>query len=218
MTSEEKKFVHDQYQNILSDLRSARLIAVSKKQDIEKIKFLYELGQRDFAENYVQELIEKASDLKQSGYQDIVWHLIGHLQKNKIKSVLPYVSVIHSIDSIKTVEAIEKNLTQIKKSVDIFVQINVDDESNKGGIKPEEAKSFCKTVSQYKNIHVLGLMCIPDPMADAEKAFSLLSELEKKCKPYTQGFLSMGMSSDYKKAIKHGATHVRIGTLLFGGR
>jgi PLP dependent protein len=206
--------------NTLSD-NKANLLAVSKKQSIEKILELYELGQRDFSENYVQELVEKAQILKEKGHLSIRWHFIGHLQRNKVKVLLPWVSSIHSLDSLRLAEEISKQWVGLNQEIafPVFIQVNIDEEESKSGLYPKEVFSLAQKLSEFSALDLKGLMCIPSTEnADMRVPFRKLKQLELDCRPYTKGMLSMGMSSDYPVALEEGATHIRVGTALFGTR
>lgn len=202
------------------------LIAVSKLQPIEAIRELYDLGHRDFGENYVQELTEKAQHFLDEGIKDIRWHFIGHLQTNKVKQLLPFVSSIQSVDSIKLAQEISKRWLSLQdqdvsKTLPIFLNVNIDQEPSKDGVFPIDAHEVCEALSHLPGLKLEGLMCIPAPTsvtAVGTHPFHRLRELEQLCRPFTHGQLSMGMSSDFPAAIQEGATHIRIGTSLFGKR
>jgi len=193
---------------------SVTLIAVSKTHPFEQIKTLYDLGHRDFGENYVQELLSKAEAARELGMTDIRWHMIGHLQSNKVKLILPIAFCIHTVDSIKLAQEIQKRAVQ---PVSILLEVNIDHEETKSGFMPEEVNGAAKEISQLPNISLKGLMCIPQPSHHGD-SFHRLKELEKSLHPLTQGALSMGMSDDFKSAIQSGSTHVRIGSAIFGTR
>lgn len=199
--------------------RTVHLIAVSKVQSPEAIETLYRLGHRDFGENYAQELLEKAQLLKDRGCTDIRWHFIGHLQTNKVKALIPWVCAIHSVDSVRLAREVAK---QVKASgrptpLPIFVEVNIDNEPGKSGISVAALHGLLKELAQLSALHVEGLMCIPAPDS-SEKAFAALSQLEKASRPLTSGGLSMGMTQDFEEAICHGATHIRVGSAIFGAR
>ena len=195
-------------------------VAVSKTKPIKEIQKVYDLGHRDFGENKVQELEHKYHNLP----KDINWHMIGHLQTNKVKKVVPIVSLIHSIDSIKLLKIVNKESKKINKVTNCLIQINISQESTKYGFDNNEIdflnKSFLK---DYKNIKIRGLM----GMASFSNEENIVkSEFENLNKIYNNvknsiddiNILSMGMSNDYKTAIEFGATHIRIGSKLFGER
>lgn len=194
------------------------LIAVSKKQSIEKILELYRQGQKKFGENYVQELIEKSEQLKRQGIADIEFHFIGKLQRNKVKALLPHVQVIHSIDSLVLLNEVEKQAAKISKRIKIYAQINIDQEVSKGGFTPDVLGSYANALKGISWIQPIGLMAIPDPEKDSRDAFARMKKLSDEWKKMVGSGLSMGMSSDFETAIQSGATSVRIGTALFGER
>jgi pyridoxal phosphate enzyme (YggS family) len=198
---------------------SVTLIAVSKTKSADDVEALYRLGHRDFGENYVQELLEKATVLEERGCNDIRWHFIGHLQTNKVKSLIPIIHTIHSIDSLKLAEEISKRAGSRK--IPCYLNVNIDGEESKSGFAPGEVLEAARAVSALPGIDLMGLMCIPAPRANPEERrapFAALRELEKSCHPHTNGALSMGMSEDFELAIEEGSTALRIGTLLFGAR
>ncbi len=209
------------YENILSRIKeiskdkkiSPVVIAVSKNQSVEAIKALYCLGHRDFGENYAQQLEGKAKQLLEIGCEGIRWHFIGHLQTNKVKVIAPWVYAVHTVDSLRLASEISKKCSQDLKC---FIQVNIDDESSKSGILPQEAPGLAREISELKKLNLQGLMCIPDlKKSKSGEAFRELFELEKKCQPYTNGMLSMGMSEDFEVAMSEGATHLRLGRALF---
>jgi pyridoxal phosphate enzyme (YggS family) len=199
---------------------SVTLIAVSKKQSVDAIEALYRLGQRDFGENYVQELIEKAEELERRGCVGVRWHFIGHLQMNKVNALIPYVSFVHALDSEKLARRLAQKWAQFKRvgKLPVFIEVNLDQEATKAGLSPERVVEFVRQVSEMPELQLLGLMCIPSPEGDPRLKFKALRELEVQCRPFTQGLLSMGMSADFDIAIQEGATHIRVGTALFGDR
>lgn len=196
------------------------LIAVSKFQSVDAIEALYRAGHRDFGENYVQELLEKNAILSDRGIRDIRWHFIGHLQKNKIKSLLPFVFAIHTIDSLGLALEIVKRWSNLKTPhpLKVFLEVNLHGEPSKAGFAPNQVRENAEKIAHLQGLEILGLMCIPDPGQDSRQSFSALRDLELLCRPYTESQLSMGMSNDYEIAIEEGASHVRIGTALFGER
>jgi len=218
------------YQDILSRIRSAsggrpvELLAVSKGQTVEAIEKLYALGQCDFGENYVQELLEKAQALKDRGCTGIRWHFIGHLQTNKVKQLVPWVNVVHSVDSERLALELAKRWSQAGRSPEmlpIFIEVNIDEQESKSGVLPPEVPALAERIARIPEIELQGLMCIPDPEVEGgvRAAFDRLKALEAQCQAHgSRGKLSMGMSTDFEEAIRAGATHVRIGTLLFGPR
>lgn len=209
------------YQEISGTVKQACLIAVSKMQPVEALAELYHLGHRDFGENYAQELIEKAAALTARGLKGIRWHFIGHLQTNKVKSIIPWVSAVHSVDSLKLALELSKRWSPLNKPnpLSIFIEVNIAGEEAKAGIAPGEARTLCEQIArECPALRLEGLMCIPPASGDPRSAFIQLRELEAECRPFTRSGLSMGMSSDFPVALEEGATHVRVGTRLFGVR
>lgn len=198
------------------------LIAVSKTKPAEDIETLYKYGVRDFGENKVQELTEKYEKLP----KDIRWHLIGHLQTNKVKYIVDKVYLIHSVDSIKLAEQIEKEAAKKDVVVNILVQVNVANEDTKFGLDTAETINIIETISKLSHIRIKGLMTIApfvENGADNKKYFNELKQLsvdiqKKNIDNVCMDMLSMGMSGDYETAIEEGATHVRVGTSIFGVR
>ena len=217
----------EKYLAILDEIKryNARLIAVSKTKPVEEIMELYNKGQRLFGENKVQELLPKYETLP----KEIEWHLIGHLQTNKVKQVAPFVSMIQSVDSLKLLSEINKQAQKNNRTINCLLQIFIADEETKFGLNETELHDLLqsKEFASMNNVHICGLMGMAtntDDEQKTEKEFAGLNELFKKVreqyfsdKPYFKE-LSMGMSSDYKLAIKNGATLVRVGSLLFGKR
>lgn len=196
------------------------LIAVSKLQSLEKIRSLYDQGQRHFGENYVQEAVSKLEQLKNL---DIIWHFIGSLQKNKVKTVVGQFEYIHSVDSVGLAEtinrkAVEKNILQ-----KIFLQLNLASEVSKGGFAVSDFEAAWPKLHELKNIQICGLMTMPPLTNNGEQNrpfFRQLRQIQQKIQlefPSCQ-FLSMGTSSDYIVAVEEGSHFIRLGTVLFGER
>lgn len=201
-----------------------KIIAVSKTHSSEIIKIALQSGIKVFGENYVQELIQKAEELKNYELQP-EWHFIGHLQTNKVKQVLPYVKMIHSVDSLKLAEEISKQAIKLNKVIDILLQVNTSDEISKFGCNPNEAVSLYDNIQLLPNINIKGLMTIgtfSDDSNVSRKEFGILVNLRKiiieKMADNCYMDLSMGMSHDFNIAIEQGSTFVRIGTSIFGSR
>jgi len=199
------------------DEQKVQLIAVSKTKPVSDILDLYNLGQRDFGENYVQELVDKATQLP----KDIRWHFIGHLQTNKVKQITPFVQLIHGVDSLKLLKEINKQGGKAGRVIDCLLQVHIAQEETKFGLDEEELKLTLGEVknSTMNNVRVCGLMGMASFSDDMEKVrneFRLLKKLFENHTGLT--ILSMGMSSDYKIAVEEGSTMVRIGSLLFGER
>jgi pyridoxal phosphate enzyme (YggS family) len=192
----------------------AKLIVVSKTQSTEKIVELIERGHRLFGESKVQEAIKKFTPLKDH-YPDIELHCIGQLQTNKAKEAVRIFDAIHSIDRPKLALAIAGEFEKQAKRVPCFIQVNIGDEPQKGGVVLEQADSFIRYCIEALGLPVVGLMCIPPVEGSPLSYFARLADLAK-C--FNLRELSMGMSSDYEAALRYGATYVRIGTAIFGER
>lgn len=195
--------------------KNVTLIAVSKTKPIEDILALYELGQRDFGENYVQELVDKQALLP----KDIRWHFIGHLQSNKVKYIAPFVHLIHGVDSLKLLKEINKQGGKCARVINCLLQVHIASEETKFGMDEAEIDEAKQAASQLDHIRIKGLMGMASFTDDAIQVrgeFRTLKFLLNRMDP--DAILSMGMSSDYKIAIEEGSTMVRIGSLLFGSR
>ena len=198
------------------------LIAVSKTKPVSMLQEAYDFGVRQFGENKVQELNVKIPALP----SDIDWHMIGHLQRNKVKYIVGAVSLIHSVDSVRLAEEISAQ--SIKKNVisDILIEVNMAQEETKFGLDQSEVMEMVKAVSMLENIRIKGLMTIAPYVTDPEenrKYFRAIRELSVDIKNenidnVSMSFLSMGMTGDFEVAIEEGATHVRVGTGIFGER
>lgn len=192
----------------------AVLIAVSKTFPAEKILPIIQLGQRHFGENRVQEAMEKWPEIRKS-VRDIVLHMIGPLQTNKVRDAVAHFDVIHSIDRPKLAEKLADEMHKQNRHLKCFVQINTGREQQKAGIDPSEAKDFIEACRQKWKLPVQGLMCIPPQGEEPSPHFAFLRELAHRNQLQC---LSMGMSSDFEIAITLGATHVRVGSAIFGPR
>lgn len=201
------------------------LLAVSKTHPVEMIQEAYAIGQRDFGENKVQEMTEKASALP----TDIRWHMIGHLQTNKVKYIAPFVSLIHSVDSPKLLSVIDKEAKKVGRVIDCLLQVHVAEELSKFGFAPDVLKTFLSSgqLAQFPNVRIRGVMAMATNTDDVEQLkseFELTRTLFENIKNefFKQddffSLLSMGMSNDYKIAVEYGANIVRIGSLIFGQR
>ena len=199
------------------------LVAVSKTKPAEDIQALYELGQRDFGENYVQELVDKHDSLP----KDIRWHFIGHLQSNKVKFIAPFVSLIHGVDSYKLLQEINKQAFKNDRVIDCLLQIHIAQEETKFGFDEAELEQLFSTdLNSLSNIRIRGMMGMASFSDDKEKVRGEFKRLKSLFNQYAQlsinncqlSIVSMGMSGDYKLAIEEGSTMVRIGSMLFGSR
>lgn len=198
------------------------LIAVSKTKPIPMLSEIYEEGIRDFGENKVQEILEKYGELP----EDIKWHMIGHLQRNKVKSVIDKVSLIHSVDSFRLAEEINIQAKKKNITVPILVQVNIAGEDTKFGITQEDAIALTEQIAELDNLRIQGLMTIAPLVNDPEdnrQYFRGIRQLSvdirnKNIDNVCMDILSMGMTGDYEVAIEEGATMVRVGTGIFGAR
>ena len=211
------------YKSLSKELagKNVTLVAVSKTKPVEDILALYNVGQRDFGENYVQELAEKAEKLP----ADIRWHFIGHLQTNKVKLIVPIVQLIQGVDSLKLLKEIDKQAGMAGKRVDCLLQVHIAEEETKFGLDKKELEEILRDIDIFRNVSILGLMGMASFTSDQDnirKEFRYLKKLFDESKLQTANYklqtLSMGMSSDYKIAIEEGSNMVRIGSLLFGER
>jgi pyridoxal phosphate enzyme (YggS family) len=217
------------WQAISAELKdkNVTLVAVSKTKPVSDIQVLYDLGQRDFGENYVQELAEKQPVLP----ADICWHYIGHLQSNKVKYIAPYVHMIHAVDSFKLLQEINKQAARHNRTIKVLLQLHIADEETKHGLNEtgiiELLDYYEAQKAQLQNVEICGLMGMATFTDDEAKVraefarlrntFKLVQQSYFMAKPYFNT-CSMGMSGDYKLAIEEGSTMVRIGSLLFGNR
>ena len=195
------------------------LVAVSKTKPTESILEAYQAGQKVFGENKAQELAQKANLLP----DDIEWHMIGHLQSNKVKYIAPFVSLIHAVDSEKLLKEINKRAAQNNRVIDCLLQFHIAQESNKFGLNKEEAQEILVKQSQYPNIRIIGLMGMATFTSNKEQIrseFSLLKSIFDNIKKEHKEIktLSMGMSGDYTIAIEEGSNMIRVGSAIFGAR
>jgi pyridoxal phosphate enzyme (YggS family) len=202
---------------ILKESNEISLIAVSKKKSIEHIKYAYEVGIRNFGENYAQELEEK---VKQLSYKEIVWHFIGPLQSNKAKSIATNADWIHSLDREKIVNKINSECENGNKKINGCIQINISGETSKSGLKPEELLDFADHIKLLENINLKGIMVLPSLTGDVEEQMVNSKKLHDKLIEFhpEATYLSMGTTNDFESAIKFGSNMVRIGELIFGKR
>jgi pyridoxal phosphate enzyme (YggS family) len=203
------------------DPDSVTLIAVSKTHPAESIREAYAAGQRDFGENYAQELAAKREQL--ADLKDLRWHFIGALQSNKAKLVVPGTVLVHAVDRISVAEALAKRARTAGVSCEVLIEVNVGGESSKAGVDPDGVAALLQQVSALEGLRIRGLMTIPPPVENADEArpfFRRLRALRDELRPQFPSLeqLSMGMSGDFEVAIAEGATHVRVGTAIFGSR
>jgi hypothetical protein len=216
------------YQQILKDLENTQvtLVAVSKTKPIEDIQVLYDLGQRDFGENYVQEIQEKYPVLP----KDILWHFIGHVQSNKVKYIAPYVFMIHGVDSYNLLREINKQALKNNRVIRCLLQVYVAKEETKFGLDEQELTALLENLmasSDMKNVSICGLMAMAsftDNLEQVRQEFKMVkSNFTQMKEQYFQDStdfqsISMGMSNDYAIAIEEGSTIIRVGSKLFGSR
>ena len=212
--------IEQQISNIKNEiLDKADLIAVSKTRSIQEIKEAYNYGQLKFGENRVQEIVNKQSKLP----NDIEWHMIGHLQKNKVKYIARFINLIHSLDRISLAKEIDKQAKKEERIINCLIQIKISKEDSKFGIKIEEFRDFYKSLEIYENINIIGLM----GMATFTNNIELINEEFKMIKIIYDDIasidpkfkiLSIGMSDDYDIALKNGSNMIRIGSKIFGKR
>ena len=207
------------YQSILQQLKDkATLVAVSKTKPIEDIEVLYNLGQHDFGENYVQELVDKEAKLP----KDIRWHFIGHLQSNKVKYIAPFVHLIHGVDSLNLLKEINKQALKNNRIIDCLLQVHIADEATKFGFDANELNQLTG-IEELKNIQIVGLMGMASFSDDLQKVRNEFKHLKNifhhlQIPNHNLTILSMGMSGDYQIALEEGSNLLRIGSLLFGAR
>ncbi len=204
------------------DPKSVTLIAVSKTKPAQAVQEAYEAGARDFGENKVQEILQKQPALP----QDIRWHMIGHLQRNKVHQVIGKAVLIHAVDSLRLAEQIEQEAAKQNLDVDVLLEINVAKEESKYGFFLEDAEEAIRRISALPHVHIKGLMTIAPFVENPEENRGIFQKLyqfsvdinDKNIDNVTMGVLSMGMSGDFEVAIEEGATMVRVGTSIFGAR
>jgi len=204
--------VHDEVERVC--LRHGRsmptLIAVSKRHPAEAIRACYELGQRDFGENYAQELVTKAEAL--NDLEDIRWHMIGPLQRNKARHLAPHTPVIHTLNSVRLIKELDRRATT---SLQGLIQVNLAGEEQKSGVSPDELEELLLYAETTEFIRISGLMLIPPRDGDAPSWFRKTRELAQR---WSLSDVSMGMSADYAQALAEGSTMIRVGSAIFGPR
>jgi len=208
------------YTSLIEELsvKKVQLIAVSKTKPASDIKALYQLGQRDFGENYVQELVDKSAALP----KDIRWHFIGHLQSNKVKYIAPFVYLIHGIDSYKLLQEVDKQAVKNNRVIDCLLQVHIAEEETKFGFDNNELLAL-PDLNELKHVRVCGLMGMASFSEDMIKVRGEFHTLKTIFDQFQQKYasiqiLSMGMSGDYQIAVEEGSNMVRVGSLLFGAR
>lgn len=204
------------------DPKEVTLIAVSKTKPVSMLKEAYDAGARCFGENKVQEIMDKHPQL----HEDIQWHMIGHLQRNKVKYIVDKVSMIHSVDSLRLAQTIEQEAAKHNVCVPVLLEVNVAQEESKFGLKMDEVLPLIETIADFPHIKVQGLMTIAPYVENAEDNRDFFRQLKKlsvdieakNINNVSMSVLSMGMTGDYQVAVQEGATMVRVGTGIFGER
>ena len=211
--AEIKNLIHQAESNSSGSTGRVKLIAVSKVQPNNRVEAVLEEGHRVFGENRVQEAQSKWPDFKNQ-YQDVELHIIGPLQTNKTRAAMELADSIHTLDRPKLAKNMARLAQNLGKCPELFVQVNTGNEQQKTGVSPRDTESFVKECLDM-DLPVRGLMCIPPIHEEASLHFALLKKISENC---GLKYLSMGMSSDFEKAISFGATHIRVGSAIFGER
>jgi pyridoxal phosphate enzyme (YggS family) len=207
-------FIKEQIKSKFSLLNNPKIIAVSKTFPMTEIEPLLKYGHVHFGENKVQEANNKWNNVK-NNFENVKLHMIGKLQSNKVKFLIPLFDYLHSLDNIKLAEKISKEQKKLKKRIKIFIQINIGNENQKNGIQPEELENFYKICVNNLDLDIVGLMCLPPENKDVRPFFKKMKQLNEDIGLKE---LSMGMSSDYLDALEFGASFIRIGSKIFGNR
>ena len=211
--SEIKNKVHQAEEEFSKTIGSTKIIAVSKVQPIARVRAVLENGHRVFGENRVQEAQSKWPDFKKE-YDNVELHIIGPLQSNKTRAAMELADSIHTVDRLKLAKNMARIAQEIGRCPELFVQVNTGEEEQKSGVLPRDTEPFVKECL-HMDLPVRGLMCIPPINEEASLHFALLKNISENC-GLTD--LSMGMSADFEKAISFGATHIRVGSAIFGDR
>ena len=208
------KLIQHNIENLNQNTPKPNIICVSKTFSIDKLKPLIDFGHRHFGENKVQEAVEKWSDIK-NDFKNIKLHMIGKLQTNKVKNVIPLFDYIHSVDNLKLAEKISNEQVKKNKIIKSFIQINIGNEKQKNGILLDQLDRFYNICKNEFGLNIIGLMCLPPNNKKSSTYFSSMQQLANKL---SLKEISMGMSSDYLEAINYQSTYLRIGSKIFGER
>ena len=209
--------IKDASDNTSSKSNDITVIAVSKKKTLDHIKCAYDIGVRNFGENYAQELEEKAKHLR---LENIIWHFIGPLQSNKAKSISANANWIHSLDREKIANKVNAECSNLNKKINGCIQVNISEEPSKSGLKPEELLDYADHIKSLENIDLKGIMVLPSLIGDVSEQMMKSKKIhEKLIKSYPNAkYLSMGTTNDFESAIKFGSNMIRVGELIFGKR
>ena len=212
-----KSRIEQASQNSKKNISKIGIIAVSKKKSLEHIKIAFNLGLKDFGENYAQELQKKSEELQNF---KIIWHFIGPIQSNKIKTIARHANWIHSLDRNSIVEKLNRECESLDKVINGCIQVNISGESSKSGIDSSELMSFANHVDSMENINLKGIMVLPKITGDSKEEMRRSKELhEELLSVYPNAnYLSMGTTSDFESAIQFGSNLIRVGELIFGKR
>ncbi len=203
------------------------IVAVSKTFPTWFIRALYDLGHRHFGENKVQELVSKVCHFRETEVlDDIHWHMIGHLQRNKARDVVKVADSFHALDTFRLARELNRRAEATERYLSCFVQVNISGEDSKRGAEPDDVHTFVSSLAQFEHLRIVGLMAMAEPVSDPEnvrhefaKMRTLMDSYPARDSPNAElKYLSMGMSQDYEVAVEEGATHIRIGSAIFGPR
>jgi pyridoxal phosphate enzyme (YggS family) len=202
------------------NLEEITLVTVTKNHPAQLVLDLLDLGAKDFGENRDQEAAPKAEAVAEATHADLNWHFIGQLQSNKVRSVLGYAKFLHSLDRVSLLAELEKRITDHQGTLGVFIQVNLTTDPNRGGIEPDAIEEFALRVLKTPKLRLMGLMGVGGLDVEPEQEFERLAKLSDSLQLVSpeSSFLSMGMSNDFEKAIKYGATHLRIGSAITGNR